>query len=88
MLRRTAVGALALGALAAGCRLYASYPITPASDVLEWMAEHLPAVGGAAIQTEDEIAALSIVIGAGYAGVRAMKGRGSSTGRSMGPLPR
>jgi 2-oxoglutarate/2-oxoacid ferredoxin oxidoreductase subunit alpha len=64
--------AIALGALAAGCRLYASYPITPASDVLEWMAAHLPDVGGAAIQTEDEIAALGIVIGAGYAGVRAM----------------
>jgi len=64
--------AIALGALAAGCRLYASYPITPASDVLEWMVAHLPAVGGAAIQTEDEIAALGIVIGAGYAGVRAM----------------
>jgi len=64
--------AIALGALAAGCRLYASYPITPASDILEWMAAHLPAVGGAAIQTEDEIAALGLVIGAGYAGVRAM----------------
>jgi 2-oxoglutarate ferredoxin oxidoreductase subunit alpha len=64
--------AIALGALAAGVRLYASYPITPASDVLEWMAAHLPAVGGAAIQTEDEIAALGVVIGAGYAGVRAM----------------
>ena len=64
--------AIALGALAAGCRLYASYPITPASDILEWMAAHLPEVGGAALQTEDEIAALSVVIGAGYAGVRAM----------------
>jgi 2-oxoglutarate ferredoxin oxidoreductase subunit alpha len=64
--------AIALGALAAGCRLYASYPITPASDILEWMAAHLPAVGGAAIQTEDEIAALGVVIGAGYTGVRAM----------------
>jgi 2-oxoglutarate/2-oxoacid ferredoxin oxidoreductase subunit alpha len=64
--------AIALGALAAGCRLYASYPITPASDILEWMATHLPAVGGAALQTEDEIAALGVVIGAGYAGVRAM----------------
>jgi 2-oxoglutarate/2-oxoacid ferredoxin oxidoreductase subunit alpha len=64
--------AIALGALAAGCRLYASYPITPASDILEWMAAHLPGVGGAAVQTEDEIAALSLVIGAGYAGVRAM----------------
>ncbi|HKV44237.1 MAG TPA: 2-oxoacid:acceptor oxidoreductase subunit alpha [bacterium] len=64
--------AIALGAVAAGCRLYASYPITPASDILEWMAAHLPAVGGAAVQTEDEIAALGLVIGAGYAGVRAM----------------
>lgn len=64
--------AIALGALAAGCRLYASYPITPASDILEWMAAHLPACGGAALQTEDEIAALGVVIGAGYAGVRAM----------------
>ena len=64
--------AIALGALAAGCRLYASYPITPASDILEWMAAHLPAAGGAALQTEDEIAALGVVIGAGYAGVRAM----------------
>jgi 2-oxoglutarate/2-oxoacid ferredoxin oxidoreductase subunit alpha len=64
--------AIALGALAAGCRLYASYPITPASDILEWMAAHLPDVGGAALQTEDEIAALGVVIGAGYAGVRAM----------------
>src|SRR5579864_6293778 len=64
--------AIAMGALAAGCRLYASYPITPASDILEWMAEHLPAVGGAAVQTEDEIAALGVVLGAGYAGVRAM----------------
>jgi 2-oxoglutarate ferredoxin oxidoreductase subunit alpha len=64
--------AIALGALAAGCRLYASYPITPASDILEWMAAHLPDVGGAAVQTEDEIAALGLVIGAGYAGVRAM----------------
>ncbi|HLW60482.1 MAG TPA: 2-oxoacid:acceptor oxidoreductase subunit alpha [bacterium] len=64
--------AIAMGALAAGCRLYASYPITPASDILEWMAAHLPAVGGAAVQTEDEIAALGLVIGAAYAGVRAM----------------
>lgn len=64
--------AIALGAIAAGCRLYASYPITPASDILEWMAEHLARVGGAVLQTEDEIAALSVVIGAGYTGVRAM----------------
>lgn len=64
--------AIALGAFAAGCRLYASYPITPASDILEWMAEHLPQVGGVALQTEDEIAALCVVLGAGYAGVRAM----------------
>jgi 2-oxoglutarate ferredoxin oxidoreductase subunit alpha len=64
--------AIALGALAGGCRVYASYPITPASDILEWMAAHLPETGGAVLQTEDEIAALGVVIGAGYAGVRAM----------------
>jgi 2-oxoglutarate ferredoxin oxidoreductase subunit alpha len=64
--------ALGAGAVAAGCRLYASYPITPATELLEWMARHLPAFGGAVLQAEDEIAALCMVIGANYAGVRAM----------------
>lgn len=64
--------ALGLGALAAGCRHVFGYPITPASDVLEFMAAELPKVGGVAIQAEDELAAIGMVVGAGYAGVKAM----------------
>lgn len=64
--------AMAVGALMANCRLFFGYPITPASDILEWLARELPAVGGAVVQAEDEIAALMMVIGAQYAGVRAM----------------
>ena len=64
--------ALALGALAAGCRIMAGYPITPASEILSYMERYLPAVGGAAVQTEDEMAAVMIAVAAGYAGVRAM----------------
>jgi len=64
--------ALAIGALAAGCRYYAGYPITPASDILEWMAATLPLFGGVAVQTEDEMAALASCIGASFAGRKAM----------------
>lgn len=64
--------ALALGALAAGCRLVFQYPITPATDVMYWMLKNLPKFGGAVVQAEDEIAAINAVIGANYAGVRAM----------------
>lgn len=64
--------ALVAGALAAGCRFYAGYPITPASDILEEMARRLPGLGGAVLQTEDEIAAISTVVGASIAGVKAM----------------
>ncbi|MGQ9597979.1 MAG: 2-oxoacid:acceptor oxidoreductase subunit alpha [Anaerolineae bacterium] len=64
--------ALVAGALAAGCRFYAGYPITPASDILEEMAKRLPDLGGAVLQTEDEIAAISTVVGASIAGVKAM----------------
>lgn len=64
--------ALAFGALSAGCRLFAGYPITPASGVLEFLAEHLPRFGGAVVQAEDEIAALLMVTGAFYAGTRAL----------------
>ncbi|HEX6972695.1 MAG TPA: 2-oxoacid:acceptor oxidoreductase subunit alpha, partial [Limnochordia bacterium] len=64
--------AIGLGALAAGCRLIAAYPITPASDILEWLVRHLPEHGGVAVQAEDEISAISTVLGAGYVGVRAM----------------
>ena len=64
--------ATALGAMAAGCRLYAGYPITPATEIMEYLFENLHKVNGAYIQTEDEMAALGVVLGANYAGVRAM----------------
>lgn len=64
--------AIALGALAGGCRIMAAYPITPASDVMENLVGLLPQHGGVVCQMEDEIAAITLVIGAGYAGARAM----------------
>lgn len=64
--------AIALGAVAAGCRFCAAYPITPASEILELMMSYMPQVGGVAIQAEDEIAAVVAAIGAGFAGVRAL----------------
>lgn len=64
--------AVALGALAGGCRFMAAYPITPASDIMEYLIKKLPPVGGAVIQTEDEISAVTMTIGANYGGVRAL----------------
>jgi 2-oxoglutarate ferredoxin oxidoreductase subunit alpha len=64
--------ALCIGALQAGLTYYAGYPITPASDILEWLSGRLPRFGGVAIQTEDEIAALASVLGASFAGKKAM----------------
>ncbi|MFD1705620.1 2-oxoacid:acceptor oxidoreductase subunit alpha [Siminovitchia sediminis] len=64
--------AIAIGALAAGVRLMPAYPITPASDIMEYLIKKLPKVGGTVIQTEDEIAAVTMAIGANYAGVRSM----------------
>lgn len=63
--------AVALGALAAGSRFMAAYPITPASEIMEYMIKKMPLVGGAVIQTEDEIAAATMAIGANFGGVRA-----------------
>jgi 2-oxoglutarate ferredoxin oxidoreductase subunit alpha len=64
--------ASALGALAAGCRFFAGYPITPSSEIAEIMARELPKVGGKFIQMEDEIASLAAVIGASVGGLKAM----------------
>jgi 2-oxoglutarate ferredoxin oxidoreductase subunit alpha len=64
--------AVALGALVAGCRRYAGYPITPATDIMEFLADELPRLGGAVVQAEDEIAAIGMVLGASYAGQKAM----------------
>lgn len=63
--------AIGLGAIAGGSRFMAAYPITPASEIMEYMIEHLPEVNGTVIQTEDEIAAATMAIGANYGGVRA-----------------
>lgn len=64
--------ALACGAFSAGCRFYAGYPITPSSEVMEWLAKELPRAEGVMIQTEDEISAINMVIGASHAGKKAM----------------
>lgn len=64
--------AIGYGALAGGCRFMAGYPITPATDVLEFMAKYLPKYGGVAIQAEDELAAINMVLGAAFTGARAM----------------
>jgi 2-oxoglutarate/2-oxoacid ferredoxin oxidoreductase subunit alpha len=64
--------AIAYGALVAGCRFMAGYPITPATDILEWMAKQLPRFGGIAVQAEDELAAINMTLGASFTGVRAM----------------
>ncbi len=64
--------AIALGAIAAGARLMAAYPITPSSEIMEYLIKSLPDFGGTVVQTEDEIAAISMVIGANFGGVRAL----------------
>ncbi len=64
--------AAGLGALHAGVRFVAAYPITPASEVLEWMAPRLEALGGRLVQAEDELASINMAIGASFSGVPAM----------------
>ncbi len=64
--------AIALGALVAGCRFYSGYPITPATEIMEWLARELPKVGGVMLQCEDEIASVTAAIGASYGGTKAM----------------
>ena len=64
--------ACAEGALAAGCRFFGGYPITPATEIAEHMSERLPEVGGTFIQMEDEIAAMASILGASWAGRKSM----------------
>ncbi len=66
--------ALAYGAYVAGCKFYAAYPMTPASSILHWFAEHAKTCKTVVVQPEDEIAVINMVIGAAHAGVRAMCG--------------
>ena len=60
--------ALGLGALRGGVRFAAGYPITPATDVLEWLASALHEVGGSLVQAEDELASANMIIGASFGG--------------------
>ncbi len=64
--------ACAEGALSAGCRYFGGYPITPATEIAEWMSIRMPQEGGAYVQYEDEIAAITSVIGASWTGAKSM----------------
>jgi 2-oxoglutarate ferredoxin oxidoreductase subunit alpha len=64
--------ASAEGALSAGCRYFGGYPITPATEIAEWMSQRMPELGGAYVQYEDEIASITSVIGASWTGVKSM----------------
>ena len=64
--------ACAEGALAAGCRFFAGYPITPATEVAERMSRRLPDVGGVYIQMEDEMASMAAILGASWGGAKTM----------------
>jgi 2-oxoglutarate ferredoxin oxidoreductase subunit alpha len=64
--------AVGMGAIDAGCRFYAGYPITPSSEIAEYLSKKLPEMGGKFIQMEDEIAAMGAVIGASLAGLKSL----------------
>ncbi len=74
--------AVAMGSLAAGCQYYFGYPITPQSDIPEYLARELPKAGGVFIQAESEIASINMLLGASAAGARAMTSS-SSPGISL-----
>ena len=64
--------AAALGAVRGGVRFAAAYPITPATEILEWLAPNLAKVGGVLLQAEDELAAINMIIGASFGGTAAL----------------
>ena len=64
--------AIGMGALAAGCKFYAGYPITPATDVMEYLIGRIERFGGHVVQAEDELSAINIALGAARAGARSM----------------
>lgn len=64
--------AIALGAVAGGCKFLAQYPMTPASSIMHWMAAHATSLGVVVKQAEDELGAIHMAIGASFAGVRSM----------------
>jgi 2-oxoglutarate ferredoxin oxidoreductase subunit alpha len=64
--------AIGMGAIAAGCRFYAGYPITPATEVMEYLTGHIEQFGGHVVQAEDELSAINLALGAARAGARSM----------------
>ena len=64
--------AIGMGAIAAGCRYYAGYPITPATNVMEYLTGRIERYGGHVVQAEDELSAINMALGAARAGARAM----------------
>ena len=64
--------ATALGAIRGGVRFAAAYPITPATEILEWLAPNLSKIGGVLLQAEDELAAINMIIGSSYGGTPAL----------------
>jgi 2-oxoglutarate ferredoxin oxidoreductase subunit alpha len=64
--------AMAIGAIASGCRFMAGYPITPATEILENMIRMMPEYGGVVVQAEDELSSIAMAIGASFAGTRSM----------------
>ncbi|PSQ29230.1 2-oxoacid:acceptor oxidoreductase subunit alpha [Halobacteriales archaeon QS_9_68_17] len=64
--------AIGMGAIAAGCRFYSGYPITPATDVMEYLTGRIDQYGGTVVQAEDELSAVNMALGAARAGARAM----------------
>lgn len=74
--------AIAMGALAAGCRYYFGYPITPQNDIPEFMSRHMPEAGGVFVQAESEVASINMLLGAAATGARVMTSS-SSPGISL-----
>ncbi|WP_158057806.1 2-oxoacid:acceptor oxidoreductase subunit alpha [Halorussus halophilus] len=64
--------AIGMGAIAAGCRFYSGYPITPATDVMEYLMGRIQQYGGTVVQAEDELSAINMALGAARAGARSM----------------
>ena len=65
--------AVAFGSMMGGCKIMTAYPITPASEVMQWLMNQFPKIGGVVVQFEDEIASITGAIGAGFAGARALR---------------
>ena len=82
--------ACAEAAIRAGCRFFAGYPITPANEISHYIAANMPKVGGYFLQMEDEIASIAAVIGASWAGAKAMtatSGPGTASCRRTSGTP-